>query len=162
MHRYLVCSDIHGFLETFTEAVRRERDVYAVIVAGDIEMKAGELRRAAGDLPCYIVRGNNDYYLSRELPDELVISEGPHRILLTHGHLYGVPRIGRIRLQAKQKKCDMIIFGHTHQYFEREVDGIMFLNPGALKGRLEWKTQSYMLIDFNDDGSIDIIKKRFR
>ena len=65
-------------------------------------------------------------------------------------------------LQAKQKKCDMIVFGHTHQYFEREIDGIMFLNPGNLKGRLEWKTQSYMLIDFNDDGSIDIIKKRFR
>lgn len=36
----------------------------------------------------------------------------------------------------------------------------MFLNPGALKGRREWKTQTYMLIDFNDDGSIDIIKKR--
>lgn len=52
------------------------------------------------------------------------------------------------------------IFGHTHQYFEKEEEGVMFLNPGALKGRREWKTQTYMLIGFNDDGSIDIIKKR--
>ena len=87
MRRYLVCSDIHGFLENFIEALEREQDVDAIFVAGDIEMKTHELRQAAGDLPCYIVRGNCDYYLSRELPDELVIREGSHRILLTHGHL---------------------------------------------------------------------------
>ena len=39
-------------------------------------------------------------------------------------------------------------------------EDVLFLNPGALKGRPEWKTQTYMLIDFNNDGSIDIIKKR--
>ncbi len=161
MRRYLVCSDIHGFLENFITALEREKNIDAVIAAGDIEMKTRELREAAGKLPCYIVRGNCDYYLSRELPDELIVSEGDHRILVTHGHLYGVPRIGRIRAKAKQLKCDMIIFGHTHQYLERMIDGIMFLNPGSLKGRPEWKTQTYMLIDFNDDGSIDIIKKRF-
>ncbi|MDO4803402.1 MAG: YfcE family phosphodiesterase [Lachnospiraceae bacterium] len=162
MRRILACSDIHGFLENFIKVLEREPDIDAILVAGDIEMKTEELKRAAGHLPCYIVRGNCDYYYSRELPDELVINECGHRILLTHGHLYGVPRIARIRSHAKEAKCDMIVFGHTHQYFERMVDGIMFLNPGMLKGRPEWGTQSYMLIDFNNDGSIDIIKKRLR
>ena len=66
----------------------------------------------------------------------------------------------RILHLAKDRGCDYVVFGHTHQYFEKEEEGVMFLNPGALKGRREWKTQTYMLIDFNDDGSIDIIKKR--
>ena len=162
MLRYLVCSDIHGFLENFTEALDREQHVDAVLVAGDIEMKTAELKKAAGGRPLYVVRGNCDYYLSRELPDELIVHAANHKILLTHGHLFGVPRIGPILKRAKQDKCDMIVFGHTHQYFEKELDGVIFLNPGALKGRLEWKTQTYMLIDFNDDGSIDIIKRRFR
>ncbi len=160
MRRYLACSDIHGYLENFIEIFHRERGVDAVLVAGDIEMKTAELLEETGNIPCYVVRGNCDYYRSRELPDELVITEGEHRMLLTHGHLYGVPRLKMILHEAKKQKCDLVVFGHTHQYFEKEEEGILFLNPGALKGWAEWKTQTYMLIDFNDDGSIDIIKKR--
>ena len=63
-------------------------------------------------------------------------------------------------MMGSNARMNFVVFGHTHQYFEKEEEGIMFLNPGALKGRPEWKTQTYMLIDFNDDGSIDIIKKR--
>ena len=160
MRRYLICSDIHGYFENFISILSREHDVCAVLVAGDLEMKTSELMRETKNIPCYVVRGNCDYYRSPELPDELVITEGEHKIFLTHGHLYGVPHLKRLLHQAKDKGCDYVVFGHTHQYFEKAEEGVMFLNPGALKGRREWKTQTYMLIDFNDDGSIDIIKKR--
>ena len=90
MRRYLVCSDIHGYLENFISILSREHDVCAVLVAGDLEMKTAELMRETKNIPCYTVRGNCDYYRSPELPDELVIAEGEHKIFLTHGHLYGV------------------------------------------------------------------------
>ena len=83
------------------------------------------------DMQMEMVLGNNDFFsmLDREREIEIV----GHKILLTHGHYYGVS-MGPEGLadEARSRGCDMAMFGHTHKPFLGEIGGVMVLNPGSL------------------------------
>ena len=62
-----------------------------------------------------------------------------HRILLTHGspasnseHLTPATPEERLRELAQTAKADVIICGHSHQPFARQVDGVWFINTGSV------------------------------
>ncbi|VVB97542.1 Calcineurin-like phosphoesterase superfamily domain protein [uncultured archaeon] len=74
----------------------------------------------------------------KSLSQELRIDAGGKRILLTHkSPLAGGEQIGpdtpdeHLRELAHLADADVIIFGHSHRPFSREVDGIWFINPGG-------------------------------
>ena len=102
-----------------------------------------------------MVMGNNDFFsmLDREREIEIV----GHKILLTHGHYYGVS-MGPEGLadEARSRGCDIAMFGHTHKPFLGEIGGVMVLNPGSLSyPRQEGRRPSYMIMTVKADGSID-------
>lgn len=163
MLRFLLCSDIHTYIENVPLALRQVPDAQAVIISGDLEVDGEAVRKACGDIPVFLVCGNHDPYLEQEhAPRELLIDtgadenirtkeirplrrplfrrrkppEGAHRILLTHGNLYDVPSLVKLRARAEKYGADIVIFGHTHEWVcERdERSGILFLNPGSLMG----------------------------
>ncbi len=76
----------------------------------------------------------NRRYL-KSLPEELRLEAGGKRILLTHRS--PLPEIGpetpdeRLREFALLADADVIIFGHSHLPFSRQVDGVWFINPGG-------------------------------
>ncbi len=79
----------------------------------------------------------NRKYL-KSLPEELRMESGGKRILLTHrSPLPGDERIGpetpdeKLREFAHLVDADVIIFGHSHHPFSRQVDGVWFINPGG-------------------------------
>ncbi len=79
----------------------------------------------------------NRKYL-KSLPEELRLETGRKRILLTHrSPLPGDEKIGpetpdeRLRELAHLADADVIIFGHSHRPFSRQVDGVWFINPGG-------------------------------
>ena len=75
----------------------------------------------------------------RFLSQEIKIKIRGHRVLLTHGtpaseeeHLYPDTPDQRLRELAQMTKADIIVVGHSHQAFAREVDGVWFINTGSV------------------------------
>ena len=99
----------------------------------------------------YMVAGNCDRYtpsasmLTTE--DTVRISEN-HTLLLTHGHRYHVPRTDLLSYAALQAGADVVVFGHTHCRCREEEDGILFLNPGAIRNG------QYMVLTVDDTENI--------
>ena len=56
------------------------------------------------------------------------------KILMTHGHRYGVKSgYGTALAAAKSMGAQVVLFGHTHIPFMEEREGILMLNPGSLR-----------------------------
>ncbi|MFO7273961.1 MAG: metallophosphoesterase [Bacillota bacterium] len=77
------------------------------------------------------VAGNCDFLVTE--PAELLLELGGVKVLLVHGHQYGV-KSGPQRLlyRAKELGARVAVFGHSHVPFLEEVDGVLLLNPGSL------------------------------
>ena len=80
----------------------------------------------------------NRKYL-RFLSQEMRIKIRGHRILLTHGSpasdrepLTPDTPDKRLRELAQMVKADIIIVGHSHQPFARQVDDVWFINTGSV------------------------------
>lgn len=160
MTRYLICSDIHGRKDLFDRITDVEKNLSAVIIAGDLELDISELsdiimRKSSNPCSIYAVAGNCDAYRSSKvkLREVLTFDIGDeHRAFLTHGHRYGA-RADLMSYAALENNCNIVIFGHTHSACEEEQFGMLFLNPGALK------TGSYMILE-EDEGHLKIYHKR--
>jgi putative phosphoesterase len=80
----------------------------------------------------------NRKYL-RFLSQETRMKVSGHRILLTHGSPASDSELltpdtpdERLRELAKTVKADIIIVGHSHQPFVRQVDDVWFINTGSV------------------------------
>ena len=80
----------------------------------------------------------NRKYL-RSLPREIVFKFANRSILLTHAGpasieepLFLETPEERLRALAEVAGTDVIIFGHSHQAFVRQVDGVGFINTGTV------------------------------
>lgn len=149
---YLILSDSHGRSDRIEEAVRRVRPD-GILFAGD-----GLRDLAHVDPPCpvWAVSGNCDWLttplvlrdaLFEPRDEELIVLEGI-RILLIHGHRYGVKGgLGAAVARAVQRDADLLVYGHTHVPVElciRPDDSradfsvtkpLTVLNPGSLGDR---------------------------
>ena len=115
----LVLSDSHGRPDHVEEAIRRVRPD-GILFAGD---GLRDLTRV-GDLPCplWAVSGNCDWSptwivngLAREARDDELITVEGIRILLIHGHKYGVKgNLLPATYRAMEREADVLVFGHTH------------------------------------------------
>lgn len=75
----------------------------------------------------------------RDLPEKKRIKINGTRFLLVHGSPAGFDdpiRIDtsddRMRELIKLTNAEFVVFGHTHNPFVREVDGVTFINPGSV------------------------------
>ena len=239
MLQLLVCSDIHTYADNLRLAIAKMEHVDAILIAGDLEAEKDTVLAAADSLPCYMVCGNNDYYLNTDYPEELLIDicinagsprddlpAGPvigkvteltydsvpdtgstdegrnktlsrllsiffppkkeelppglsfpphsfrrpenvtHRILMTHGKEYNVPDISLLARRAGIWDADMVIFGHTHQFWDTRSQWgkIRLVNPGCLVGDPKasiraygnYEICSFSLLRIGDRGEIDV------
>ena len=128
--KILIVSDTHGRDENLEKAVYREEPFDYLIHCGDVEGREIFIE-ALVDCPCCIVSGNNDFF--SDLPREEIIDLAGKKILVTHGHTYGVSGgTDGIVEAARARGCEAVLFGHTH-YSEIEMqEGILVINPGSL------------------------------
>lgn len=109
-----------------------------IIHAGDLEEKSviSDLMRFA---PVKAVHGNMDELDTfQRFPERLILNLEGFTVGVAHGSgaSFGI----RSRLISKFKPLtpDIIIHGHTHEFFWKKENDIWFLNPGAVanpKGR---------------------------
>lgn len=122
----LVISDYHKKEEAVLSLIEKYNPDY-VLCCGD-----GESEEAFYKKNNIIgVKGNCDYI---NLPLVKVVDIEGKKILLTHGHLYDVYfDIYKLYLLAKENNVNYVCYGHTHVQDMEEYEGIIFINPGALK-----------------------------
>lgn len=126
----LVLSDSHGNIRNMQAAVEQVNPDL-VFHLGDCCRDAARLREQLPALPMEQVRGNCDYH-AKEPIEQLLTIEGK-RILLCHGHSYGVKgSLHQAEVMAKDKALDLFLFGHTHVPLCDYHGTTLFLNPGSI------------------------------
>ena len=82
-------------------------------------------------LPFYQVPGNCDFRPSE--PAEQLLFWEEKRVLICHGHTYGVKQsLLRAGYAAEEENLDLFLFGHTHQPLVDMRGKTLFLNPGSI------------------------------
>lgn len=145
MHKIGVLSDTHGLLREEVKAILKECDV--ILHAGDID-RDKVVRELEEIAPCYVVRGNADKEWAEGLP------------MTQEMELYGI-RIYMIhnKKMMQDNDADLFIYGHSHKYEEKEVDGQVWLNPGSCGRRRFTQPITMAVIEVWEDGSWRIIRK---
>lgn len=140
-----VLSDTHGLLRPQVAQIIKNSD--AVIHGGDIDSKKtlGEIKGLIHqDTPLFIVRGNNDGRWATGLPACLRFKLGGITFFLVHDK-DEVP---------KDIDSDIIIFGHSHRYYEENIDGHLWLNPGSCGRRRFYLPLTMALLHIDNAGYI--------
>lgn len=131
--RIAVVSDTHGHLENLSRVREQLGKVDWLLHAGDHFRDAPAAAEMLGLPPERVVAvvGNCDYPMTQ--PAEHVLDFDGVRMLLTHGHLYGVKRSPqRIWLRGRELGVAAVVFGHTHIAVCDQDAGVLLFNPGSL------------------------------
>lgn len=152
--KVLIISDTHGKHENLKTVLKREKPVDLVVHLGDAEGYENEIETLAG-CPLFIVSGNSDFFSA--LPQERECRIGRYRVLITHGHYYYVNAgIEHIKKEAEGRRCDIVLFGHTHRPLIHYGKRVTAINPGSLSyPRQEGKNPSYVIMEFEEQNDAD-------
>ena len=139
--KIVAVSDNHGIMEPISKLPGAFPDADYFFHCGD----SREPVRGYG--PYAQVRGNNDFY---DVPEELVLEVGNHRIYMTHGtRLVYYGDYERLAMRAKARDCDIALFGHTHIYADKMIEGVRCLNPGSIWHNRDGSEPSFMVIELD-------------
>ena len=143
--RIAVISDTHGLLRP--EVIEMIKTSDAVIHGGDIdnEVTWNRIKTAAVGKTLFGVRGNNDGGL--DLPDSLTFEFDGINFFLVHNKK-DIP---------KAVEADIIIFGHSHKYYEETINERLWLNPGSC-GKRRFNLPVTMAVLDIDNGQYSVKK----
>lgn len=152
--KILVVSDTHGRDDNFVKVIKKVKPIDYLIHCGDVEGSEEKIEGLAG-CPCTFVRGNNDFMT--DLPRDVVITLGHHRVFITHGHTYGVSwDTKEIERAAKENGCSIAMCGHTHRpmiELAASAKDVTVINPGSLSyPRQEGRKPSYVVMEIDRFG----------
>lgn len=141
-----ILSDTHGLLRQ--EVLRILANCDAVIHAGDIGREE-ILRELGACAPLYAVRGNNDREdWAKELDERICVELGGIRFFVVHEKRF-VPK--------DLHDTDVVVFGHSHQYFCETKDDVLWLNPGSC-GRRRFSLPVTMAVLEIGDNGFEVVK----
>ncbi|CAN5724389.1 metallophosphoesterase family protein [soil metagenome] len=103
----------------------------------------------------------------RTLLPEIRLDERGHRIRLVHGsprrmneYLFADRDQRSLERIADGADCDILIFGHTHIPWDRDINGIRFVNAGSVgKPKDGDPRAAWLLVEVDDDG-VEITLRR--
>lgn len=144
--KVLIVSDTHGRDENLEQVVMNEAPFDMFVHCGDVEGREIFIE-ALVECPCCIVSGNNDFF--SDLPREEEIEIDGNKVLVTHGHYYGVSMdISGVAEEAASRDCQAVFFGHTHKPVVEKIDGVLAINPGSLSyPRQHGRRPSYVVFE---------------
>lgn len=144
-----VLSDTHLYRQPVPARVLRALEgVELILHAGDI-LEMAVLEELGRIAPVEAVVGNMDIGDVREvLPQKRVIEVAGRRIGLIHGSGASQHIISRVREEFEE--VDVVVFGHTHQAYNREEDGVYFFNPGSPTDKIFAPYRSLGMLELGD------------
>lgn len=144
MKTIAVVSDSHGNRQALDglDGIFSESDY--IIHLGDTSSDGNYIKRKFPE-KTFVLNGNCDIWNLGE--NEQIIEVEGVKIFACHGHKYSVKTtFTPLATRAKELGCKIALYGHTHDADERETDGVMLLNPGALS-RYSQKSYLYLVIN---------------
>jgi putative phosphoesterase len=123
----------------------RSAGVQVILHAGDVS-QTPVLEALRTIAPLYVVRGNRDWYLGKEVKLVERIELAGVSVALMHGHggmmQYVIDKIAYLRegyqfqrylplLQRAAQGARVIVFGHTHHRICTWIEGQLIFNPGS-------------------------------
>lgn len=183
---FLNAGDLIGFGPFPNEVVEflHSKNVMSVVGNYDLEVVKNYVKgKGAKGIALEFVKEElskpcESYLLS--LPLEFRFEIAGKRLLMVHGspasieeHLCGDSRIERLKALAVSAIADVVIVGHSHEQFRREVDGVSFINPGSVGRPGDGNPQTayaimsfipfnveFVRLDYNVAAAADALRKR--
>lgn len=152
--KIVILSDTH--IPTYNDKLPAK--VFAELSDADLILHAGdivemslieELKKIA---PVKAVQGNMDSLEAKQLlPQKEIITAGKIKIGLVHG--WGPPLGLRERVVEAfhGSNVRVIVFGHSHNAINEEINGVLFINPGSPTDKIFAPFKSYAVLEVNGD-----------
>ena len=134
--KILLVSDSHGDYAALDQLAVKYPNMDLYLHAGDSEQDEWSLK------PFISVRGNCDYYY--DFPNFLVIPSPIGNIYVQH-----TPYISNSVINEHNAK--IVIHGHTHRRRNEIINGIVFINPGAISYARDKYDGSYAIIKIEEN-----------
>ena len=107
--------------------------------------------------PTAAVLGNRDtFQVCEEVPEWRILEAAGFKIGVVHG--FGPPKnLGpRLRKAWPGGPVDLLVYGHSHQAGEEEIEGMRLLNPGSPTDTLCATRRTFAILTLNDSIEIEI------
>jgi putative phosphoesterase len=139
-----VISDTHNLLRKEVKEHLAECD--KIFHAGDISKPSviEELNQIA---PTYVVRGNADKEWAEDIPETREITDIGIKVLMIHN---------KKQINVDLTPFNLVIFGHSHKYEEKMIEGKTLLNPGSCGPRRFHQPITMAMLYVEEDGSFRI------
>lgn len=141
-----VISDTHGLLRENVIEILKDCDV--ILHGGDINSPK-IIDQLESITTTYVVRGNADKEWAAALPNTL------------HLELYGI-KIFMIHNQKQISEdisnCDLVIYGHSHKYEDKQIHNQTWLNPGSCGPRRFTLPVTMATIETSGTGAFEITR----
>lgn len=147
MHKIGILSDTHGLLRP--EVAEALQGCEMILHGGDINKQKilDELNEIA---PVRAVRGNNDKQWAEYIPESLTADVCGLHIFMVHN---------KKDIPKNLPGIDLVIYGHSHKYEEKTIDGVRYLNPGSCGPRRFNQEITFSVLYIEDNGAFKIEKK---
>lgn len=126
------------------------KDVEMILHAGDLVSRdvLKELEKLA---PTICVQGNMDRMYGLKLPKREIIKIDNITIGLDHGEVYPRGDTQQLKYIGMEMGVDVLITGHTHTPFIKELENMVLLNPGSpTVPRLSDPSVMLVEVNYND------------
>ena len=141
--RVAIMADTHGVLRPEVKRILETCDM--VIHAGDFDNQM-LYHKLNVDQPLYAVRGNNDRGWSGGLGQVNRFEIGGVKFIMAHE---------RVDIPSVLKDIQVVIFGHSHMYYQQEISGRLWLNPGSC-GYKRFTLPLSMAVMTIEDGTYEV------
>ena len=141
--RVAIMADTHGVLRPEVERILETCDV--IVHAGDFDNQM-LYHKLNVDQPLYAVRGNNDRGWSGGLGQVNRFEIGGAKFIMAHE---------RVDIPSVLKDIQVVIFGHSHMYYQQEISGRLWLNPGSC-GYKRFTLPLSMAVMTIEDGTYEV------
>ena len=161
--KILVFSDSHNYCEKMIDIIKNLKSkttLNYIIHLGDLVRDAKYLQEKFPDIPVLYVAGNCDYSYDRK-EQEKEYELGGKKFFILHGHTRSAKiSLDPLKSIARQKKYDIILYGHTHIPREDYCDGTYIICPGSMYRNSDGSGKSsYCAIDITGESmGVNIIK----
>jgi len=149
--KLLVMSDSHENIDRMRYAAGQTKPD-AILHLGDHISDAQKLSRQLPKTKVYMVKGNCDFRGKEE--NELFLTLGGVKILMVHGHTYGVKSgLAALIERSRLLGADIALYGHTHRAALNQENGLWLMCPGQMERHDADLLASYGIVTI-EDGNI--------
>ena len=135
------------------------KNVDFIIHAGDF-CSLEDLKKFQEIKTVKAVHGNMDENnLCALLPERDIVAWENFKIGLYHGRGPAHQILDSVQEEFKNDHVDAVIFGHSHQPFNEELNGVLYFNPGSPNDRIFAPYCSYGILEIKGEKLVGKIVK---